>query len=595
MAGGLGRRIPQTWTHVDKYPLHALIADPQHELVVPPAGTEKGLGLPWWWKSHDQGEEGSCFPPGTLVRLADGSHKMIEDIQVLDEVVTAEGRRGRVLQTMARFHDEGLVRLLLRGHRHLRCTPEHPILTRRGYVAVSELRIGDEVALTRAPRPALLDHLDTTTVLAKKERVIMSARTNVGVVATKPITILELIPLRRPFGELVGLFLAEGNAGGNKVVWTFGKHEVDTLVPHTVELIRETLRWEPALQTRPNGTTNVVVYGKAWARLFRRLFVFGPYDKSLGKLSAGGEQFLRGVLDGWIKGDGYRRRKVVQGVTVGRTLAMDMHALATDLGLRPTIRRTEVAGKRVRWDVEMADNRNPHSDQDEHAVWRRVVGLEEKPFAGFVHNLHVEGDESYVAEGIGVHNCVGFGCSAMMSVTNHAQRLAATGQDLTYRYAARWLYLEAQTIDEWDDTPPGEGTSVRAGCDILRARGHRRVQNRQTGPELLEHGIAANRWAQSIDEVRAAIFARLAVAIGVNWYSNFDDPILVNGEYWIGRGNIGLVRGGHCTALYRFSDRRQAVRMMNSWGPAYPPVWLPYDVLERLLHEFGEVAVITDR
>lgn len=191
--------------------------------------------------------------------------------------------------------------------------------------------------------------------------------------------------------------------------------------------------------------------------------------------------------------------------------------------------------------------------------------------------------------------CVGFGCSAMMSVTNHAQRLAATGQDLTFRYAARWLYIEAQLIDEWNDTPPGEGTSVRAGCDILRDRGHRRVQNRQTGPELLEHGIAANRWAQSIDEVRAAIFAGFAVAIGVNWYANFDDPVLVDGEYWIGRGDIGVVRGGHCTALYRFSDRRQAVRMMNSWGAGYPPVWLPYDVLERLLHEDGEVAVITDR
>lgn len=193
-------------------------------------------------------------------------------------------------------------------------------------------------------------------------------------------------------------------------------------------------------------------------------------------------------------------------------------------------------------------------------------------------------------------SCVGFGCTAMMSITNHAQRLAATGLDVTYRYESRWLYLEAQLIDEWAETPPEEGTSVRAGCDILRARGHRRVQRLSVGPELLVHGIAANRWAQSIDEVRAAIFAGFAVSIGINWYANFEDPVLVDGEYWIGRGgNLGNVRGGHCTALYRFSDRRDAVRQMNSWGAAYPPVWLPYDVLERLMHEYGEVAVITDR
>ena len=191
--------------------------------------------------------------------------------------------------------------------------------------------------------------------------------------------------------------------------------------------------------------------------------------------------------------------------------------------------------------------------------------------------------------------CVGFGCSAMMSITNHAERLHETGRDITYRYDSRWLYIEAQLVDEWDVTPPEEGTSVRAGCDILRTRGHCRIQRNVAGPELLVHGIAANRWAQSIDEVRAAIFAGLAVAIGINWYSNFDNPVLHNGEYWIGRGGLGNVRGGHCTALYRFSDRREAVRQMNSWGAAYPPVWIPYDVLERLIHEYGEVAVITDR
>lgn len=183
----------------------------------------------------------------------------------------------------------------------------------------------------------------------------------------------------------------------------------------------------------------------------------------------------------------------------------------------------------------------------------------------------------------------------MMSITNFVQRLRETGQRVTYRYDARWLYREAQLVDEWHETPPEEGTSVRAACDILRARGHCRVQRGVPGPENVINGIATNRWAKSVDEVRAALWAGLAVAIGVNWYSNFDSPELVNGEYWIGRGNLGAVRGGHCTALFRFSDRRQAVRQMNSWGPEYPPVWIPYETLERLIDEWGEAAVITDR
>jgi hypothetical protein len=183
----------------------------------------------------------------------------------------------------------------------------------------------------------------------------------------------------------------------------------------------------------------------------------------------------------------------------------------------------------------------------------------------------------------------------MMSITNHYQRLKATGQDVTYRYAPIWLYGEAQVIDEWQDTPPAEGTSVRAGCEILRARGHRRVQRGVTGPEDPAHGISVYRWAENHDEVRAAIYAGLAVAIGISWFSSFDSPVVKDGERWIGLGDLGWVRGGHCLAAYRFSDRRQAVKLINSWGEAWAPAWLPYSVLDELIEDYGEVAVISDR
>ena len=42
------------------------------------------------------------------------------------------------------------------------------------------------------------------------------------------------------------------------------------------------------------------------------------------------------------------------------------------------------------------------------------------------------------------------------------------------RYDARWLWDWAKSTDEWPETNPGDdqGTSVRAACEILRARGH---------------------------------------------------------------------------------------------------------------------------
>lgn len=39
------------------------------------------------------------------------------------------------------------------------------------------------------------------------------------------------------------------------------------------------------------------------------------------------------------------------------------------------------------------------------------------------------------------------------------------------------------------------------------------------------------------------------VVIGVAWYTNFDAPVKDGNAYWVGRGDLGTVRGGHCVCL----------------------------------------------
>jgi len=137
-------------------------------------------------------------------------------------------------------------------------------------------------------------------------------------------------------------------------------------------------------------------------------------------------------------------------------------------------------------------------------------------------------------------SCVGFSCSRMMSLLNRK------------RYDAWWLWNEAKLIDEWADTNPGDdnGTSVRAACDILRTRGHRALARGKTAPEAADEGIAANRWATSVDEVLAALG----------------------------------------------TPERDYVVLLNSWGRDYPHYTrMPAETLERLLREDGEAAIITDK
>lgn len=135
--------------------------------------------------------------------------------------------------------------------------------------------------------------------------------------------------------------------------------------------------------------------------------------------------------------------------------------------------------------------------------------------------------------------CVGFASSRAMSLLNRK------------RYDARWLYHEAQWVDAWAETPPEEGTSVRAAIDILRNKGH--VLYKKAEPDLA-HGILENRWAVTVEEVV------------------------------------------ECLGSQSYLNRLEGVPLLNSWGIEYPHiVWMPFNVMQRLLDEDGEATIFTDR
>lgn len=144
-------------------------------------------------------------------------------------------------------------------------------------------------------------------------------------------------------------------------------------------------------------------------------------------------------------------------------------------------------------------------------------------------------------------SCVGFGSARMMSLLNR------------HRYAGMAIYNLAQRIDEWDDTPPEEGTSVRAGCDVLRTLGAPTVLRGKIGEMSVEDGIKENRWVQTVEDIA--------------WCLSPED----NGASILNRGYITF---------------------LNSWGRSgYPHLTnMPLEAAERLvITEGGEGAIVTDR
>lgn len=220
------------------------------------------------------------------------------------------------------------------------------------------------------------------------------------------------------------------------------------------------------------------------------------------------------------------------------------------------------------------------------------------------HASHNQGKEG---------SCVGHAVAMERAITNRLQSIAAgaTSKDATVRYDPIDVWNQAKIIDEWGWTNPGDenGTSVRAAYDSTRARGLCRVTTMrlQDGvpvpvgeqPPDAAAGVATNRWATTVDEIRTAIANGLPVVLGIRWYTAFDKPLKKSGAWWVAdteKTNLGTVRGGHSVCVYGASDKRQAVRLKNSWGTAYPLVWVPYPTLDRIVRrENGEAALVTDR
>lgn len=133
--------------------------------------------------------------------------------------------------------------------------------------------------------------------------------------------------------------------------------------------------------------------------------------------------------------------------------------------------------------------------------------------------------------------CVGFGWTAWFNCKPtgfYRQR------DNAYAFS---VYRAAQLIDEWDDTPPEEGTSVRAGARVM----------------LVKETLAEYLWARTADEVRAWILGKGPVVIGSKWTARMRETDAAGYIH-----PTGPNEGGHCTMLYAVA-RNGDVLGQNSW------------------------------
>lgn len=144
---------------------------------------------------------------------------------------------------------------------------------------------------------------------------------------------------------------------------------------------------------------------------------------------------------------------------------------------------------------------------------------------------------------------------------------------------ARAIYYAAQFRDPW---PGGEypgadpvygGTSVRAGVEVVRERGH----------------YAEYRWGYTAEELALAVGNVGPVVIGINWYENMMDTD--SSGFIEARGPVV---GGHATLLIGYNHRSRYFVIHNSWGPdwgRYGRAKITMEDVAKLLWQEGEAVL----
>ncbi len=394
----------------------------------------------------------ACFPAGAEVMTAEGS-KPIEKIEPGDLVLTHRGRYRRVVGTMQRHVDEDLVRLRISKltAADFVATENHPVLAVKAeearrrfrgheptarWVSAGELEPGDYVVVARPPSKGIIP-----------PPVDLAQYCGSNFEITEDSIITRNSPHRptmRRFVEfddpatfrLFGRWLGDGSIShesrdGSLAGVNFVFNSNDTA---SIEDVAEQM-------LRVFGVSANVEYAKgqstAHLRYTRRPLARWFFD-SFGEGFAGKTvpgwiydlprdhrmQFLAGLFaaDGCVLDQGNSKSLCFDHSN--RALAEAVWRLARSLGYAPaliggTVRpggtvphyRVQISTKDAVELAQVCGVELPGGDTSARElrlgdeVAYRVRSVEREPYFGTVYNFQVEEDESYVANGVAVHNC----------------------------------------------------------------------------------------------------------------------------------------------------------------------------------------------
>jgi DNA (cytosine-5)-methyltransferase 1 len=377
------------------------------------------------WDSAD------CFVAGTLILTTNGLVP-IENIKIGDKVLTHKNRWKRVTRTM---HSEQYTSVIKGQGIHLETTDNHPFYQsnikniwnnpRRSY----DRTIGD-IHWTHAK------NLQRNDLLASPNNI-----------RSLPIPKVGGFDFSKNFWWLVGRWLGDGSLGRperGEITISCGKHEYIQLREQLKVFNKHSKRAaKNEIKFKGRGTTTAYNFDSKHKALYawlKKYFGVLAHGKRLPAFVWGmPAEWRSALLGGYKSADGSFNGRLNEASSVSKNLAIGIKILAQTLGYGvnyylPKFRNNPIEGRIVdskqQYCIKWVETpKQSEALHDEIHTWNKFRKRQPTGQLKTVYNLSVEEDESYVADGIVVHNC-----------THHSKAKGGDSRDPDSRSLSEELY-----------------------------------------------------------------------------------------------------------------------------------------------------------
>lgn len=381
-----------------------------------------------------------CIPEDKLIYCND-TFVPIQDVKDNDIVITHNGNPNKVLKTFKRNVDSNIINIqLYNDFEPLELTKEHPVyvikrekfITKHGkfkniplikpeWIESKNIKKGDVIIRTTIPQKYFknkkidLLFLDNE-LLFDNEKVWYKNGYNQDGVLVKYNRYVYLWDL----AFLFGWYIAEGTDGENKLIFSLNSNKEIPIADKIISEIFRVFGSRGSYEIYENK-----LYVKFNSKILCKFFTYFcgkmSYNKQIPyEILNGPINVLNEVIYNMVLGDGSlsNTKELYYYSTVSKILSRQLVFANQRLNVKTIIqigKRKNRTDKRPCYNLTWSFN-NKNGRHSNKSWWHPeglgilVKNVKEVPYEGFVYNLEVENDNSFLLSNATVHNCEAMAC-----------------------------------------------------------------------------------------------------------------------------------------------------------------------------------------